>query len=510
VRGDLDASTLSDVRRATMTEDEAELRLRASVGGLLSKAPEVSAKRVLSDRQRSIAIALVAVIVICAVISVLTTCIVLIGILIFLYLVAFSYRVVLFNRSTRPGGLERVSDEEARSIPDSELPIYTILVPAYQEADVIGLLVTHLGQLEYPADKLDIKVLVEEDDIETIGAIESADPGQQFELVVVPGADPRTKPKALNFGLGLARGDYVTVYDAEDEPEPLQLRRAVAAFSRLPADVACLQAKLSYSNSRQNLITRWFTVEYAMWFQLFLPGLATMNAPIPLGGTSNHFRRPYLQMIGAWDPYNVTEDADLGLRMFREGFHVRVLDSVTYEEANSDFINWVRQRSRWYKGYFQTFLIHMREPATLRRELGMRDVFQFFLFVGGTPLLALLNPLFWTLTIIWFVAHPSFELAAFPAPIYYAGIFCWAFGNFVIAYLTIITCRIIRRPDLLWASIVAPIYWIMMSLAAAKAAIQLAFAPTFWEKTVHGLSRYGASGTDHTDPGHSAAESHSN
>ena len=201
----------------------------------------------------------------------------------------------------------------------------------------------------------------------------------------VPPAEPRTKPKALNFGLTLARGQLIAVYDAEDDPESLQLRRAVVAMRRLGPEVGCLQAKLSYNNPEQNLITRWFTLEYAMWFTFFLPGLASMGAPIPLGGTSNHFRRGVLRALGGWDPYNVTEDADLGIRMYREGYRVRVLESNTLEEANSDFVNWVKQRSRWYKGYLQTFLVHMRSPRQLRREMGWKGTAHFCVFVGGTP-----------------------------------------------------------------------------------------------------------------------------
>ena len=165
-----------------------------------------------------------------------------------------------------------------------------------------------------------MKLLIEADDDVTIDAIRESQPGDQFELVLVPPADPRTKPKALNFGLTLARGELVAIYDAEDEPEPLQLRRAAVAMKRLDQDVACIQAKLTYHNPMQNLITKWFTIEYSLWFSFFLPGLASMNAPIPLGGTSNHFRRSALQAMGAWDPYNVTEDADLGIRMSREGY----------------------------------------------------------------------------------------------------------------------------------------------------------------------------------------------
>ena len=200
-----------------------------------------------------------------------------------------------------------VTDEEARAVPDSALPVYTVLIPAFHEREVIKDLVRKLVDLEYPPERLDVRLLVEEDDDETLDALKEVDPGANFEIIPIPAAEPRTKPKALNYGLTLARGEYVAVYDAEDIPDPLQLRRAVVAFGRLGPDVACVQAKLSYHNPRQNIITRWFTIEYAMWFSFFLPGLSSLGAPIPLGGTSNHFRRDALRFMGGWDPYNVTE-----------------------------------------------------------------------------------------------------------------------------------------------------------------------------------------------------------
>ena len=347
----------------------------------------------------------------------------------------------------------------------------------------------HVNRLDYPRDRLEVLLLVEADDTETIDAVVSLDPGGHFRLVLVPPAEPRTKPKALNFGLTMARGELIAVYDVEDEPDPLQLRRAATALRRLGPDVGCVQAKLSYSNPTQNLITRWFTIEYAMWFTFFLPGLASLGAPIPLGGTSNHFRRRVLRSLGGWDPYNVTEDADLGVRICREGYKVKVLESVTMEEANSDFVNWVKQRSRWYKGYLQTFFVHLRSPRELRRDVGWSGLGHFCIFVGGTPLLALLNPLFWAMTVVWFVIHPAFVERIFPALVYYVGLACWAFGNFLLGYLTLLSCRMTRRGGLLFAALSVPVYWVMMSVAAAKAFWQLVASPTFWEKTVHGLYR---------------------
>jgi cellulose synthase/poly-beta-1,6-N-acetylglucosamine synthase-like glycosyltransferase len=403
--------------------------------------------------------------------------------------VCIAYRIYLFFRSTRSDVSEFVSDDEARAVPDSLLPSYSVLIPAYREPEVINHLVANIGRLEYPQDKLEVLVLVEADDDETINAVSSGPVGRDFQLVFVPPAEPRTKPKALNFGLTLARGDLVAIFDVEDEPDPLQLRRAAVAMGRLGPEVGCVQAKLSYNNPDQNLITKWFTVEYAMWFTFFLPGLASLNAPIPLGGTSNHFRRSVLRSLGGWDPFNVTEDADLGIRMYREGYRVRILESTTLEEANSDFVNWIKQRSRWYKGYLQTFFVHLRAPREMVDETGWKALGHVAIFVGGTPLLAVLNPVFWALTLLWFIGRPHLIQQIFPAPVYYLGLLCWVFGNFLLGYLTILSCRITRRGEFLWAALAVPVYWVMMSMAAIKAMWQLVGTPTLWEKTAHGLHR---------------------
>jgi cellulose synthase/poly-beta-1,6-N-acetylglucosamine synthase-like glycosyltransferase len=198
-----------------------------------------------------------------------------------------------------------------------------------------------------------------------------------------------------------------------------------------------------------------------------------------------------LRELGGWDPYNVTEDADLGIRLHRAGLRTMMLHSATLEEANSDFVNWVKQRSRWYKGYLQTWLVHLRHPFRLRREVGWRGFAGFNLFVAGTPLLALLNPLFWALTVIWFAAHPHWLLTLFPAPLYYPAMLCWLVGNFVVIYMGVYAIRLAGRSELLVSSLLVPAYWVMMSIAAAKAAYQLAQTPSFWEKTTHGLTHIG-------------------
>jgi len=462
-------------------------RLRHSISGLSDRWPELSAVKTFSGGQRSLVRWFGAVFIVGLVTFPAATFIALISVATTIYMATLLFRLDLFRLSLQQPLVAEVGDAEALSIPDDQLPVYTILVPAYREPQVVERLLGALDALDYPAHLLDVKLLLEADDHETIEAADAAGARRRLEVVLVPPAEPRTKPKALNYGLTLARGQLITIYDAEDRPEPLQLRRAAVALGGVPDDVACLQAKLSYFNPGQNVITRWFTVEYLMWFSQFLPGLARVKAPVPLGGTSNHFRVSVLTAIGGWDPFNVTEDADLGVRLHRAGYRTGVLESTTQEEANSDFVNWMKQRSRWYKGYLQTWLVHMRDPWSLYSELGWRGFLRFNLFVGGTPLLALLNPVFWLLTLLWFVARPPFIPRLFPTPVYYTGIACWLVGNFSIAYASLLSAVEADRYDLMFAAALTPLYWVMMSMAATKAALQLITAPSFWEKTQHGL-----------------------
>ena len=412
-----------------------------------------------------------------------------IGLTTVLYLAAFGFRLRIFWRALHDPAEIRIDAKEAADQWEHAMPTYTILVPAFREPEVIGDVIAHLREIDYPAERLDIMLLLEADDTATIEAAEAANAPDHIRIVRVPPGEPRTKPRACNYGLAEARGKFVTIYDAEDHPEPLQLRRAVRAFRDVDDRIACLQAKLVYHNAGQNSITRWFTTEYAMLFSQLLPGLIADATPLPLGGTSNHFRRDVLDEVGGWDPWNVTEDADLGIRLHRAGYRTAVLDSVTLEEANSDFVNWIKQRSRWYKGYMQTWLVHMRRPGQLYHDLGLRGFLGFHLFVGGTPWLALVNPLFWALTAIWFISPLQFIRDLFPFWIYYPGIVCLVFGNVAFIYTNMIAARQHGRPELVVAAALSPIYWVMMSIAAVKAFVQLITAPSFWEKTTHGLDR---------------------
>ncbi len=452
-------------------------------------APDLVAYRLLNQGQAKW-LPVLGVIVVCALAAAPLQAVVALNALATgLYVLAFLYGVFLVRRALAQPGMISVGDVLARALADSDLPVCTVLVPAYREPEVIERVIRVLEALEYPREKLDIKILLEEDDRPTIAAARRARPQPHIELLEIPLGLPRTKPRACNYALRSARGELVTIFDAEDRPDPLQLRRAVAAFQRVDRSVVCLQAKLSYYNARQNLITRWLTLEYASWFSMLLPALAAQGSPVPLGGTSMYLKLNALMAIGGWDAFNVTEDADLGIRLHRLGFRTAVLNSTTYEEATSDFVNWVKQRSRWYKGYMQTWLVHSRHPRRLWRELGPKGFLSFHLTIGATPLVPLINPLFWTLTLLWTVGHFPFIGVLFPPWLYYPGLVCMILGNFMILYANLLGARMGGYPDLLGAVLLAPIYWVMMSIAALKALFQLVRFPTFWEKTTHGLDR---------------------
>ena len=409
----------------------------------------------------------------------------------------FKFYIILLG--SQRGAQFRFTDEQIAELDERSLPIYTILVPMYKEAEVLPQLIRNLERLDYPKAKLDVRLLIEEDDEETRQVLRSMKLPAYYTVLVVPHSLPKTKPKACNYGLIRARGEYVVIYDAVDQPDPDQLKKVIAAFRQCPDNYACIQAKLNYFNSSQNLLTRWFTQEYSMWFELLLPGIMKLDVPIPLGGTSNHFKMKVLKDLNAWDPYNVTEDADLGIRLYKAGYKTAIVDSRTWEEANSRVGNWIRQRSRWIKGYMQTWLVHMRNPFRLYREIGFRGFLGFQVMILATPLLPLLNPLFWLMLVLWFGWHMEFIPKFFPGVIYYmsnaefyVGNFLFVFSNVAGAYWVISELEGDKDRrfsyGLVKYALLTPAYWVLMSVAAVKAAWQLITKPFYWEKTTHGLS----------------------
>jgi glycosyltransferase XagB len=400
---------------------------------------------------------------------------------------------VLFKLITSLAGIgatrRRSRQIPAARVPDHELPLYTVLVPVYHEANIVGGLIEHLRRLDYPPEKLEILLLMEEDDHETIEAARAADPPDTVRFILIPEGEPKTKPRACNVGLFFARGEYVVIYDAEDRPEAAQLRDAVAAFRQGADDLVCVQARLNYFNARQNVLTRMFTLEYSYWFDYMLPGLDRLGLPIPLGGTSNHFRADRLRSLGGWDAFNVTEDADLGLRAAAKGYTVGIIASTTYEEACSQVVPFVRQRTRWIKGYMQTAIVHSRRPVTFTREAGVRSLAGLTLLIAGTPATFLAVPLMWFVTSVWLVGAVSGTTVShlFPHPFDLLAEFSMVVGNLGMIALNALAVVRRRMFHLLPFALLAPFYWMLHSIAAWRALDQLVRRPFVWEKTPHGL-----------------------
>lgn len=401
------------------------------------------------------------------------------------------YKTFLILRGGAANLVVNTSREDVASLVDDELPTITILIPLYREAAIVPVLLRAIANMDYPAIKLDVKILLEEEDEETAAAVRAARPPEHFKIVRVPDAKPKTKPKACNYGLIEATGDLLVIYDAEDIPDSDQLKKCVVAFRNAPDDVTCIQAKLNYFNPYENLLTSWFTLEYSQWFDLFLPGLGVTKAPIPLGGTSNFFITERLIEAGAWDPYNVTEDADLGIRLFKLGYRTAILDSTTFEEANTRYGNWIRQRSRWIKGYMQTWLVHNRHPFRLWRELGTRDFWSVQATVGGAFAVLLINPILWSTSIIWYVFHPAIIAELYSGVLSLISFVALVFGNLYFVITCMMAAMRRRYYGLVIPAVLIPIYWLMMSIAAYKALWQLITKPFYWEKTSHGLSTTG-------------------
>lgn len=379
---------------------------------------------------------------------------------------------------------------------DAELPVYTVLVPLFREIKVLDQLIEALCRIDYPASKLDIKLILEACDTETRRYVEHIELPHGFEVLVVPDAAPQTKPKALNYGLQFARGELVAIYDAEDVPARGQLRLAAETFAAAPSAIVCLQARLAFYNAGENWLTRQLAIEYAVLYELMLPVLARLKMPLPLGGTSNHFRINALRRLGAWDPHNVTEDADLGVRLARFGWRAAVIASTTGEEAACRWGVWLRQRARWLKGWMQVGLVHLRAPRRTWRELGVAGSLIALVLMVGMSLSALTHPVFIALFVWSVVAGGMFA----PEPDWMAAlvgglslaVLAAGYGINMVAAWVAIGRRYRRdvRRRIAWSVLGIPAYWMLIWLGACLALWQLVRRPFHWNKTEHGLTRW--------------------
>ncbi|WP_245280075.1 glycosyltransferase [Hyphomicrobium sp. 99] len=395
-------------------------------------------------------------------------------------------RVAAFLRALRsPRGGSNSPSFDRRY--DKWLPTFSVLIPLYREVAVVPGLVEALGRLDYPRELLEILFITEEDDHATRRAIETSRLYANMRTVTVPHGQPKTKPRALNYALQDARGALVAVFDAEDLPDPDQLRRAARAFIEGGPRLACVQARLAVSNADESFFSRQFTLEYSALFRGLLPALDHLRWAIPLGGTSNHFRRDVLLKCGGWDPFNVTEDADLGIRLARLGYEVSMIDSETMEEAPTTWRAWLGQRTRWIKGWMQTYLVHMRRPTRLWRDLGPWKFAGFQVTICAMLVSMLCHPWFYVFAAI----HGVLGMRILPD----SDLLLWLCGlNLATGYvsaasLIAVTSAGTGAPRRLVSVLFLPVYWLAISFAAYRAIADLVLRPFYWEKTTHGVSR---------------------
>ena len=494
-------ATSWDIRNLVLHVFHAEIADEAA-NELFRQNPELSARIVFSRGQK---VGIAALVVVALVALIFWPAVVVISAITLISVVFFAgtlFKFLIAMRGAKFDVVERVTDAQVAALHDSELPVYTVLVPVFREANIVGQLVGNLGQIDWPAEKLEVLILIEQEDTLTRDALAKASPPPNFHVVTIPKGAPQTKPRACNVGLFFATGEFLVIYDAEDTPDPDQLKKAFLAFRRGGDKTVCIQASLNYFNARENVLTRMFTLEYSYWFDYMLAGLDAADLPIPLGGTSNHFRTSALNELGGWDPYNVTEDADLGIRASALGYRVGVVNSTTMEEANTSIPNFIRQRSRWIKGYMQTSLVHARRPRQLIHEIGIRRFLSFALLIGGTPLTFLgVLPLYAVTVFTIFI--PTEVLSQFfPVWLLWICLINFIIGNSVMVYLSMMGPYKRGTFELILWALLNPIYWILHSIASYKGLWQLITKPHYWEKTEHGLT---AQVSGHQNPGHHEA-----
>ncbi|WP_252731514.1 glycosyltransferase family 2 protein [Lentibacter algarum] len=380
-----------------------------------------------------------------------------------------------------------VPDQLPPECPPDALPRISVLVPLFKEREIASVLLKRLSRLTYPKAKLEVVLAVEETDSMTRDALRKSELPNWMKIVVVPEGSPKTKPRAMNYALDFCAGDIIGIWDAEDAPAPDQLETVARHFASAPENLVCLQGILDYYNSRQNWLARCFTIEYAAWFRLILPGMSRLGLAIPLGGTTLFFKRRALEELGGWDAHNVTEDADLGFRLARHGYRTDVISTRTGEEANCRIWPWIRQRSRWLKGYLVTYFVHMRHPLLLWKQLGTWKFLGFQAHFVSALSQFILAPVLWSFWLVIFgLPHPLEQFVSHDI-LLFLGLSFLA----IEVLNALINATAVARPDLKHLLMWVPtmhFYYPLGAIAAYKALYELVLKPFYWDKTQHGIS----------------------
>lgn len=388
----------------------------------------------------------------------------------------------------RHGRYRPVTDDDLAELREEDLPVYTVLAPLFREADATGRLIKNLMELDYPVSKLEVLLLLESGDGETLAATEEAGLPPYMRVIVVPPGEPQTKARACNVGLSAARGEHLVCYDAGDKPDLDQLKKAVVAFRQGGDEMASVQAALNYRAGRESFPTRVFSAEYSFWLDCVLPGLDALRLPIPLGGNSSHFRTEALRKLAGWNPFSSTDAADLGIRASALGYTVGVINSTTAEEAGRDRGDWLRQRTTLIKGDMQAALASARDPWSLVRVAGLRRALGLMMVTSGSCLASLFVLPLWIL-LAGSLLIPARTLGVvYPDWTLWLGLFSLLAGNSLMIYVTMLSAFLRQREGQVLWSLFSPFCWILHSIASQAALWQLVTRPNYWEKTTYGIS----------------------
>ncbi len=401
------------------------------------------------------------------------------------YIFVVLFKVVMMIASIREEPHE-YSPDEIRAVADSDLPVMTILIPLYKEHTLIPQIFKYLSEFDYPPEKLDIIFILEETDKETAEAFLAQNPPSHFKALLSPDVQPKTKPKAMNVAFRQAKGEYIVIYDAEILPEADQLKKAYLTLKDHP-DVNYLHAKFDVYNLRCNWITRLYAAELTYFYHHFMPGVVCLGFPVPISGHTVFFRRTAIEAVGAWDPYNVAEDCDIGIRLFRHGFGSgMMLESHSWEQSTATIPTWVRQRTRWVQGFIQTTLVQLRYPLLLKKQLKTwRNFCAFLLFVPGNVVQNILNIVQWCLFILWYTTSAPFIQLAYTGPTLYISMVCFVAGNFILTFFWMYGLFSRKHYWTVFWAVLTPIYWVMLGIATIRATYHLFLHPYKWDKTQH-------------------------
>lgn len=392
-----------------------------------------------------------------------------------LFIISLVFKILIFSKAIDHKECTEIDIEE------SQLPIYSILLPLYKEKSQIKGLLDAIKNINYPNEKKDILLIVEQYDKQTIKRLNSFSIDKMFKIICVPKGSPKTKPRACSYALNFAHGKYLTIYDAEDRPDPNQLLKAVCTFKKNKEDVICLQSRLNYYNRTQGLLPTFFAIEYSIWFDFFLKGLEKLGIPIPLGGSSNHFDLEKIKKLGGWDPYNVAEDADLGYRFAKYGYKTKMLNSTTMEEAPIRISLWLKQRTRWIKGHIQTYFVHLRTASKLRSHFGFTAYIGFHLFL----IFPIINYFLQLIVLILLIAgFLNNSIDKFVMIFIILNSFLWVLISWCFA---IFVTKSNQWKNMTLGILLYPLYYFLHSIAVFLAIYQILFKPHYWNKTLRNV-----------------------